>query len=134
MLGAGVDTASARTYVTKGSFPERAVYRPTAFVGGSGVGGGVLVFSNMHWSSWGSARAIGQGTLTYNTCEPFCASGNMSSVRATVRLSAPRDRCRVPNSSGGFTRFSVAVFTKLTVTYAGAPVWRSLPADTQYCQ
>jgi len=61
------------------------------------------IVSNITWSSWTATQAIGQGTWTYISCVPDCATGQSMSYAATIALSNP--------ISG--------LFTALTETTAG---------------
>ena len=47
------------------------------------------VVRGLKWSRWGAAGATGAGTLTYNSCNPTCASGTRKERPATVELTAP---------------------------------------------
>jgi hypothetical protein len=124
-------TAAAKTYVTSGDYPEKTV--PTKFTAGSGVGGGVMGLSHMRWVRWGKASAVGRGKLTYNTCEPMCASGNTKTVSATVKLSRPKAHC--PLGFGDDATVSpVPVFTHITISSWGSKPWKSITSDTQSCQ
>lgn len=42
----------------------------------------------LRWTGWGSARAVGHGTLTTNPCDPDCATAKPLTVGATVELSS----------------------------------------------
>jgi hypothetical protein len=45
--------------------------------------------NHITWSNWGSAQALGRGTLNWNTCTPTCAAGTFLhksiSFRATTK-------------------------------------------------
>jgi len=45
--------------------------------------------NHITWSNWGSAQALGRGTLNWNTCAPTCAAGTFLhksiSFRATTK-------------------------------------------------
>jgi hypothetical protein len=42
--------------------------------------------ARVHWSSWGSTRATGVGTLSQNNCTPNCASGHFINYAVTISL------------------------------------------------
>lgn len=122
----------ARTYVTRGSPDDTPVYKPRAFVAGSGVGGGVLRLSAVRWSRWGQRSARGKGTFTYNTCSPTCADGNSKSTSARIRLYRPRRGCEI-YVNGRTVRTRRRLFTRIELRYDGR-TFRSLTSGTQSCQ
>jgi len=61
------------------------------------------IVSNITWSSWTATQAVGQGTWTYISCVPDCASGQPTPYVATIALSNPVN----------------GLFTALTETTAG---------------
>jgi len=120
-------SAQAATYVPDGD--GTLTVKPHKFTAGSGVGGGVMALTGVHWSRWGARTAVGNGTLEYNTCDPMCVSGNTRKVKTRIRLYRPRRGCDIwPD---GVRRQSV--FTKITVWVDGE-AWKSLTAGTQSCQ
>jgi len=124
--------AFGKSYVTRGNPDDSPVFKPRSFVAGSGVGGGVLSFSGVRWSRWGSASAVGRGKYTYNICEPTCADGNMKSARARIKLYRPRVGCEI-YQDGETVRVSVRLFTRIEIKYNGR-TFRSLTSGTQSCQ
>jgi hypothetical protein len=66
---------------------------------------GVMI-QKITWKSWTNARAIGKGTLVWNTCLPkTCVDGIVQTYKATIRLGRPASG---PNA---------AVFTRITLTF-----------------
>ena len=124
--------ALGRTFVTRGIPDDSPVYKPYRFVAGSGVGGGVLRFSGMKWSHWGSKSAVGRGKYSYNICEPTCADGNMRSEKARVRLYRPRRGCEI-FVGDEFVKTNRRLFTRIEIRYDGH-TFRSLTSGTQSCQ
>jgi hypothetical protein len=57
--------------------------------------GGVSV-TNITWSSWGTAAAVGTGTLNIKTCQPNCATGGTNSYPASIDVSNPNASSGVP--------------------------------------
>lgn len=53
------------------------------------TGDGTGTVYDLHWAGWGSAKAVGQGTLEGNNCVPNCAQGSVAPYPATITLSAP---------------------------------------------
>ena len=53
----------------------------------------------LHWTTWNGARAVGSGTLWFNTCTPDCADGTFH--RTPLNLTATRAR------NGHFTRMTL---------------------------
>ena len=47
------------------------------------------VVSGISWSSWEPQHAVGNGTWTYLSCVPDCASGSQTPYPATITLSDP---------------------------------------------
>jgi hypothetical protein len=41
-------------------------------------------FTDLHWTSWGSATAYASGEARWNDCTPNCASGHWKSESVTV--------------------------------------------------
>jgi hypothetical protein len=41
--------------------------------------------NHITWSNWGSAQALGRGTLNWNTCTPTCVSGSYRHQSLTFR-------------------------------------------------
>jgi hypothetical protein len=124
--------ALGKTFVTRGTPDDTPVYKPRSFVAGSGVGGGVLRFSNVRWSRWGSKSAVGRGKYTYNICDPTCADGNYRSASARIRLYRPRRGCEI-YQGGETVRARVRLFTRIELRYNGH-TFRSLTSGTQSCQ
>jgi hypothetical protein len=50
-------------------------------------GDGAVYIKDLHWSSWGAAKAVGSGTLERDNCQPSCANGAYAPYPATVTLS-----------------------------------------------
>jgi len=48
---------------------------------------GAVYIKALTWSNWGSATAVGSGTLERDNCQPSCAQGTYSPYPATVTLS-----------------------------------------------
>lgn len=124
--------AFGKTFVTRGVPDDSPVYKPRSFVAGSGVGGGVLRFSGVRWSQWGDKNAVGRGKYRYNICEPTCASGNLKTAMARIKLYRPRLGCEI-YQDGGTVRASVRLFTRIEIKYNGR-TFRSLTSGTQSCQ
>jgi hypothetical protein len=74
--------------------PTSSVIRPTA-VFLTCADGGVSV-TNITWSSWGTAAAVGTGTLNIKTCQPNCATGGTNSYPASIDVSNPNASSGVP--------------------------------------
>jgi hypothetical protein len=49
-------------------------------------GDGSAFVDGLTWTGWGTARAVGSGTLKLNDCTPSCAQGTYTSYPATVTL------------------------------------------------
>ena len=43
-------------------------------------------WSNVTWSSWSTATAVGRGTYYQNDCSPNCAAGKIVKYAATIHL------------------------------------------------
>ncbi len=50
---------------------------------------GSWVLEDLHWSTWGSKTARGSGISSASDCEPNCAAGKRTKLRATLTLSSP---------------------------------------------
>ena len=50
-------------------------YKPKQIVFACGDGG--VYFGKIKWSKWNNNRAVGRGTLFFNSCEPNCGAGNV---------------------------------------------------------
>ena len=48
---------------------------------------GAVYIKALTWSNWGSATAVGSGTLERDNCQPSCAQGTYAPYPATVTLS-----------------------------------------------
>jgi hypothetical protein len=53
-------------------------------------GDGSAFVDGLAWTGWGTARAVGTGTLKLNDCTPNCAQGSYTSYPATVTLQGLR--------------------------------------------
>jgi hypothetical protein len=60
---------------------------------------------HIHWKSWGATLAEGTGTLSINSCDPYCAAGKYYSTPVTVLLT----KARSINGSYQFQKVSVKV-------------------------
>ena len=49
---------------------------------------GQIIFTNLRWTGWGSAKAVARGTLNRESCVPDCASGPI--YRYAARMVASR--------------------------------------------
>lgn len=68
------------------------------------------IVAGIHWSSWTSAHAVGEGKSIIESCVPDCASGAVKVVRATIALSRP--------IAGHFTKVNeVRVGQSMTASY-----------------
>lgn len=67
----------------------------------SGDAGNIV--TGITWSSWTSSQAVGNGTWTYQSCVPDCASGSQTPYPAMIVLSDPAN----------------GVFTSMTETTTG---------------
>lgn len=45
------------------------------------------IVDHLTWTSWGPSTALGHGELGLNNCQPNCATGTVTKVPATIRLS-----------------------------------------------
>ena len=66
--------------------------------------------AGLHWASWGSAAAFGDGTSVFNDCVPTCVAGHGHSFPVLVALWRAEPR---PGHAG--ERY----FTRLTIIYTG---------------
>jgi hypothetical protein len=48
---------------------------------------GAVYIRKLTWRNWGSAAAVGSGTLERDNCQPSCANGTYAPYSATVTLS-----------------------------------------------
>jgi predicted nucleic acid-binding Zn ribbon protein len=76
-------STTALPTVTVGSFVG---VEPTSMVLSADGGDEV---SNITWSSWSSAGAVGEGTQTVQHCVPDCADGTETTAPTTLTLSDP---------------------------------------------
>jgi len=82
-------------------------YKPKEIVFACGDGG---VYSDkITWSKWNMNRAIGRGTLNYNTCETNCGARSELIYKVRLRLNQP--------ATGPGTGTFVNTFTALTGTF-----------------
>jgi len=82
-------------------------YKPKEIVFACGDGG--VYIDKITWSKWNMNRAIGRGTLNYNSCEPNCGAGNVLTYKVRLRLNQPAKGL----GKGTF----VNTFTSLTGTF-----------------
>jgi len=71
---------------------------------------GAAYLAGLHWASWGSSAAFGNGTSTFNDCVPSCVAGHGHSFPALVALWGAEPR---PGHAG--ERY----FTRMTIIYTG---------------
>jgi hypothetical protein len=71
-------------------------------------GDSTTFLSNMTWTSWSGAEAVGTGTYKIDDCNPNCAAGHVYSVATMVTLSQPVEVC---SASGTHWVWSQASFT-----------------------
>ncbi len=55
-----------------------------------------LGVEHLSWSTWGSSRAAGHGSLWLNLCDPSCALGKYAYYPVAVTLSGVRSSSRGP--------------------------------------
>jgi hypothetical protein len=76
----------SQTWVTDNC--TREAYKPSSIVLNCADFGKVL--SRLHWSSWTTTKAMGNGYLTIKQCVPNCATGGRGSyIAKRVVLSKP---------------------------------------------
>lgn len=76
-----------------------------------------MVLHSVRWTVWGSGDALGQGTVTVNSCQPDCADGEDISYPAEIVL----DRV-IPNGVGPqFSRW-IVIYQDRTPDYSGRVV------------
>lgn len=80
-------STSAVVYVPESG--GRLLYKPDSIV--TGVSGGTIFFDR--WLSYGKSSAKARARFEFNSCDPDCAGGTYSYVKATVMLS-PIVPCR----------------------------------------
>lgn len=79
--------AGARVYFYEAvGISARPRVRPTRIIFSAD---GNNMVTGLHWTGWGSATARSVGIDHVNNCQPDCAQGHVSKVRAQVRLSRP---------------------------------------------
>ena len=50
---------------------------------------GAAAVKNLTWTGWGTATAIGTGTMESDNCKPSCADGHDTAYPATITLTRP---------------------------------------------
>jgi len=83
--------------------------RPPAYV--IGCAGANDQLTDLHWTTWGPANAVGTGQESLNDCTPSCADGHPQSYAVTVVLS----KLVAWSAHPGTPRFAT-----LTLRYTGA--------------
>jgi len=83
---------------------------------------GYASVTGLHWASWGSDAAFGEGTSTFNDCAPTCVGGHGRNFPVLVTLWRAEPRPGHPGQR---------YFTRLTMIYTGN---RSYQADGKQYQ
>ena len=78
--------------------------------------------TGLHWASWGSDAAFGEGTSTFNDCVPTCVGGHGHNLPVLVTLWRAEPRPGHPGQR---------YFTRVTLIYSGN---RSYQADGKQYQ
>ena len=50
---------------------------------------GSVALIHLHWTGWGSSRAVAQGMWSASSCNPSCATGKVTNLPARLTLSSP---------------------------------------------
>jgi hypothetical protein len=82
-------------------------------------GDGTLSLHDMTWQSWGTAKAVGAGTVRLDDCDPNCAEGTRYPVAATVTLSRPVMVCAGGTGHWFWTRTSFTWAKGLPAVFSG---------------
>jgi hypothetical protein len=87
---------ASHTYIAEGQYlAGPALYKPACKVKFDCMisGDGTAALYKMHWSQWGTTKAVGTGTYLLNGCTPNCAEGKFYNVPIVVTLSKPVKAC-----------------------------------------
>lgn len=77
--------ATARTVWVRDCPGDRFRVEPKAFV--LTCADANTAMTGITWKGWGTAHAVGHGTLVENTCTPSCVAGRFESEPAKITLS-----------------------------------------------
>lgn len=77
--------ATARTVWVRDCPGDRFRVEPKAFV--LTCADANTAMTGITWKGWGTAHAVGHGTLVENTCTPTCVAGRFESEPAKITLS-----------------------------------------------
>ena len=86
-------------------------------------GDGGVYIDKIKLTKWDMNRAIGRGTLNYNTCEPNCVAGSVFTYKVRLRLNQP--------ATGPGKGTFVNTFTSLTGTF-GADAGPAMAASLEW--
>ena len=91
-----VTQRASNTYIAAGQYlTGPALYKPAckARFGCAISGDSTAFLYRMHWTKWGTAKAVGTGTYLLNGCTPNCAEGKFYSVPIVVTFTSPVKAC-----------------------------------------
>jgi hypothetical protein len=116
-------TASAAppvVYLAEGGSVTGTIEHAPACRADCAISGDSSVFlSDMTWSTWTSAEAVGAGTEKLDDCNPNCAAGTIHSVAVDVTLSKPVLVCLSGQGTWFWTRLTFRWPNGLPAVFSG---------------
>jgi hypothetical protein len=97
------------------------VYRPSVIALSD-----TAVLTDVRWSGFGKARAVGRGTYYLNACEPTCATAFRDKVTAEIDLTRPAP-CR------GYLAYKIITIEGPGMKVRDEPISRVINATRPPC-